>query len=78
MGSFWKKEAGELARKAVNDVIKKNFKHALDVLGNAFDFLKGTDKGELVGSVLLLGLIVFFIVYVTQAKESHGQPEKKS
>jgi len=54
------------------------FLDALDVLGNAFDFLKGTAKGELVGSVLLLGLIVFFIVYVTQAKESHGQPEKKS
>lgn len=54
------------------------FLDALDMLGNIFDFLKGTDRGEIVGSVLLLGLIIFFIVYVTQGKESHQQAEKKS
>ena len=54
------------------------FLDALDLLGNIFDFLKGTDRGEIVGSVLLLGLIIFFIVYVTNGYGSQNEPAKKS
>ena len=51
------------------------FLDALDVLNDVFDFLKGTDRGEIVGSVLLLILIVSFIVYVTQEKGSSNHPD---
>jgi len=44
------------------------------LLDETLDFLDGTSRGEFVGSVILLVLIVLFIVYVTQ--ESH--PTKKS
>lgn len=54
------------------------FLDALDVLDNVFGFLKGTDRGEFVGSALLMVLIIFFIVYVTQGKEPSEQPAKKS
>ena len=53
------------------------FLDALDLLGDVFDFLEGTSRGEFVGSALLLILIVFFIYYVTQERKS-GQSEKKS
>jgi len=53
------------------------FLDALNLLEDVFDFLKGTNQGEIVGSVILLILIVLFIVYITQGKE-YGQTEKKS
>ena len=52
------------------------FLDALDLLQPTFDFLKGTTRGELVGSVLLILLIVVFIFYVTKENRS-AQPEKK-
>ena len=53
------------------------FLDALNLLEEVFDFLKGTNKGEFVGSALLMILIVLFIVYVTQEKQSK-QIEKKT
>lgn len=54
------------------------FLDALGMLENIFGFLKGTDRGELVGSALLMIMIVLFIVYVTQGKESGAAPKKES
>jgi hypothetical protein len=49
------------------------FLDALNLIDTVFSFLKGTDKGEIVGSVLLLGVIVLFVAYVTQEKKNgHG------
>jgi len=53
------------------------FLDALNLTSQIFDFLSGTSKGEVVGSVLLLGVVVFFMYYVTQQKP-HGENEKKS
>ena len=53
------------------------FLDALNLLEDVFSFLKGTNQGEVVGSAVLLILIVLFIVYITQEKQS-GQTEKKS
>ncbi len=50
------------------------FLDALDLLQNTFDFLKGTGRGELVGSVILIGLIIGFMVFITQERKS----EKKT
>ena len=44
------------------------------LLDDVFDFLDGTNRGELVGSAILLILIILFIVYVTQDRKV----EKKS
>ena len=52
------------------------FLDALGILGDVFDFFQGTNRGELVGSAILLILIVAFIAYVTKGKESEGQPKK--
>ena len=45
------------------------FLDALNLLQNTFGFLSGTSRGEVVGSVFLLVLIVFFMVYVTQDRK---------
>ena len=45
------------------------FLDALNLIDDIFGFFKGTDKGEVVGSVLLLIVIVIFIAYVTQEKK---------
>ena len=45
------------------------FLDALDLLEGTFGFLSGTNRGEVVGSVFLLVLIVFFMVYVTQDRK---------
>ncbi len=50
------------------------FLDALDLLEYASDFWKGTGQGEIVGSVILMGLIVLFIFFITQER----RPEKKS
>ncbi|MCH8329233.1 MAG: hypothetical protein IIB81_02475 [Nanoarchaeota archaeon] len=50
------------------------FLDALDLLQNTFDFFKGTNQGELVGSVILIGLIIGFMVFITRERKS----EKKS
>jgi len=52
------------------------FLDALDILNDVFDFLKGTNQGEIVGSVLLLAVIVGFIIYVTQEKGSGNHSDK--
>jgi hypothetical protein len=52
------------------------FLDALNLIDNTFDFLSGTNRGELVGSIILLILIVAFIIYVTQ--ERHPPAAKKS
>lgn len=52
------------------------FLDALDLLQPTFDFLRGTNRGEFVGSVLLITVIVFFMYYITKENRS-GQPEKK-
>lgn len=51
------------------------FLDALGVMGDVFNFLKGTQRGELVGSVILMALIIMFIVYVTRERWPH-QPSK--
>lgn len=46
----------------------------LDALGyaeDAFDFLSGSSRGEFVGSVILIVIIIMFIVYVTQERNPH-------
>ena len=45
------------------------FLDALNLLDVTFSFFSGTDKGELVGSIILLGLIVLFIAYITQERK---------
>ena len=45
------------------------FLDALNLLDVTFGFLSGTNKGELVGSVILMGLIVMFIAYITQERK---------
>ena len=46
-----------------------------NLLDDVFDFFEaGGNRGELVGSVILLGIIVLFIVYITQDRHPH---EKK-
>ena len=54
------------------------FLDALNVLQDVFSFLKGTNRGELVGSVILLIVIILFIVYVTQEKRSGKAETEKS
>ncbi len=53
------------------------FLDALNLTDKVFSFLKGTDKGEIVGSVLLLIVIVLFIAYVTQEKKGSSSAEPK-
>jgi hypothetical protein len=53
------------------------FLDALNLTQDIFGFLSGTNRGEFVGSALLLILIVLFIVYVTQEKIT-GKTEPKS
>tara|TARA_Y100000310_G_scaffold277305_1_gene294955 strand:- start:31 stop:585 length:555 start_codon:yes stop_codon:yes gene_type:complete len=53
------------------------FLDALNLTQDIFDFLSGTNRGEFVGSALLLVLIILFIVYVTQEKQL-GKAEPKS
>ena len=53
------------------------FLDALNLTEKVFGFLKGADKGEIVGSVLLLIVIVMFIAYVTQEKKSGSSAEPK-
>ena len=54
------------------------FLDALNLTEKVFGFLKGTDKGEIVGSVLLLIVIVMFVAYVTQEKKGgHSSAEPK-
>ena len=53
------------------------FLDALNLLGNISDFFKGTSRGEFVGSILLVALIVFFIVYVTKENQSNQFEKKK-
>ena len=48
------------------------FLNALDLMGDVTSFFKGTDKGETVGSVLLLILLVLFIAFVTQGRKGSG------
>jgi len=45
------------------------FLDALNLLDVTFGFLSGTNKGELVGSVILMGLVVVFIAYITQERK---------
>ncbi|MBI2208667.1 hypothetical protein HYU50_04175 [Candidatus Woesearchaeota archaeon] len=45
------------------------FLDALGLLEDTFGFLSGTNRGEVVGSVFLLVLIVLFVVYVTQDRK---------
>jgi len=45
------------------------FLDALNLLDVTFGFFSGTNKGELVGSVILIGLIVMFIFYITQERK---------
>ena len=47
------------------------FLDALNLLDTTFDFFRGTDRGELVGSAILLILIIMFMVYVTKERTSH-------
>jgi len=44
------------------------------LLDDVFDFFDGSNRGELVGSVILLVIIIMFMVYVTQDRNHH---EKK-
>ncbi|HJO01857.1 MAG: hypothetical protein QF655_03545 [Candidatus Woesearchaeota archaeon] len=53
------------------------FLDALNLLGDISDFFKGTNRGEFVGSILLVALIVFFIVYVTKENQSNQLEKKK-
>ena len=39
------------------------------LLEDIFDFLDGNTKGEIVGSVILLALIILFMVYITQDRK---------
>ena len=50
------------------------FLDAFGWLDDTSDFFSGSDCGELVGSVGMLCMVVFFIVYITQDRKS----EKKS
>src|SRR3989338_1954745 len=45
------------------------FLDALGLLEGTFSFLSGTNRGETVGSVLLLILVVLFVAYVTQDRK---------
>ena len=49
---------------------------AENLLDEVLDFFDGTNKGEFVGSVILLVLIVLFIVYITQDRQP-SHTEKK-
>ena len=46
------------------------FLDALNLLEPIFEFMKGTNQGELVGSAVLLIVIVMFIAYITHDKSS--------
>ena len=50
------------------------FLDALGLLQDTFDFLEGTSKGEFIGSIILILVVILFMVFVTQER----QPEKKS
>tara|TARA_Y100000310_G_scaffold115950_2_gene114558 strand:- start:613 stop:1170 length:558 start_codon:yes stop_codon:yes gene_type:complete len=54
------------------------FLDALGMIESIFSFLKGTDRGEIVGSALLMILIVLFIVYVTQGNMPGAGSKKGS
>ena len=45
------------------------FLDALGLWGDTLGFLRGTNRGELVGSVILMIIIIMFIAYVTQEKK---------
>ena len=45
------------------------FLDALGLLQSTFDFLEGTSKGEFIGSVILMIMIILFMVFVTQEKK---------
>lgn len=45
------------------------FLDALDLLEDTFGFLSGSSRGEVIGSVFLLILVVMFVVYVTQDRK---------
>ena len=49
------------------------FLDALDLLDQIFDFLGGTDRGEVVGSALLLVVIVMFIAFITHDRAEGGK-----
>lgn len=46
------------------------FIDALGLTESIFSFLKGTDRGEFVGSAVLMLLIIFFMVFVTQERKT--------
>ena len=46
------------------------FLDALDLIDSTFNFLNGAERGEIVGSAILLILIVMFMVYVTQDRKA--------
>ncbi|MBL7055657.1 hypothetical protein ISS07_01970 [Candidatus Woesearchaeota archaeon] len=46
------------------------FLDAVNLLEDTFGFLSGSSKGEVVGSVILLILIVLFVVFVTQDRKA--------
>ena len=52
------------------------FLDAVNLLDDTFGFLSGSDKGEVVGSVILLILVVMFVAYVTQDKGSSSHSHK--
>ena len=45
------------------------FLDALGLLQDTFGFLSGSSRGEVVGSVFLLILVVLFVAYVTQDRK---------
>jgi Ca2+/Na+ antiporter len=45
-------------------------------MDDTFGFLSGSDKGEIVGSVVLLVLIVLFIAFITQ--DNKHKSDKKT
>tara|TARA_Y100000031_G_C8206523_1_gene378896 strand:- start:500 stop:1051 length:552 start_codon:yes stop_codon:yes gene_type:complete len=49
---------------------------ALELMDDTFGFLSGSDKGEIVGSVVLLVLIVLFIAFITQ--DNKHKSDKKT
>ena len=54
------------------------FLDALDLLDQIFDFLGGTDRGEVVGPALLLVVIVMFIAFITHDRAEGGKSSGQS
>jgi hypothetical protein len=48
------------------------FLDALGLIEKVFGFVSGRDQGVVIGSVILLGLIVAFIIYVTSERKNGG------